>query len=128
MYCMVTGECSTLYLRIASRQKKKKWQYYQSLEKHYFKNNSFLSSIDMTLHDNEYEMVQYSNSPLKVTKDFHGCFRIIVMIPIVLLINHFQFNNNSSQHILNSPHMPATVLNIDVTCSILISTLVQKDN
>ena len=54
------------------------------MEKHYFKNNSFLSSIDMTLHDNEYEMVQYSNSPLKVTKDFHGCFRITIMIPIVL--------------------------------------------
>ena len=72
----------------------------------------------MTLHDNEYETLQYSNSPLKVTKDFHGCFRITIMIPIVLLINQFQFKNNSSQHILNSSHMPATVLNIDVTCSI----------
>lgn len=61
MYCMVTGGYSTLYLRTASRQEKKnKVAILPKLGKHHFKNNSFLSRIDMTLHDNEYETVQYS--------------------------------------------------------------------
>lgn len=45
---------------IKTGKKKNKVAILPKLGKHHFKNNSFLSRIDMTLHDNEYETVQYS--------------------------------------------------------------------